>query len=150
MLTMFAQSSANLDPLAEHELFKRITLNRGSQTILYITHRYSTVRHGERMRHLHAVEIRPDTNTNASANRILMLEKGKVIESGTHEELLAIPDGKYAEMSRLALGEGETDKLPNDNNEDGRRVTLTAAEGLPLPPSPPESPSLCAGGLDNA
>lgn len=34
-----------------------------------------------------------------------MLEKGKVIESGSHEELIAIPNGKYAEMSRLALGE---------------------------------------------
>lgn len=39
-----------------------------------------------------------------------MLEKGKVIESGTHEELMAIENGKYAEMSRLALGEVELDK----------------------------------------
>lgn len=38
-----------------------------------------------------------------------MLERGKVVESGTHEELMAIPNGKYAEMSRLALGEVDLD-----------------------------------------
>lgn len=46
-LAIFDEYSANLDPVAEHELFKRITANRGKQTILYITHRYSTVRHGK-------------------------------------------------------------------------------------------------------
>lgn len=40
-------SSANLDPLAEHSLFQKITAKRGKQTLLYITHRYSTVRHGK-------------------------------------------------------------------------------------------------------
>lgn len=44
------------------------------------------------------------------ADRILMLEKGKVIECGSHEELMAIENGKYAEMSRLALGEVDLEK----------------------------------------
>lgn len=106
-----ARSSANLDPVAEHDLYKRITANKGKQTLVYITHRYSTVR---------------------NADRILMLEKGKVVESGTHEELMKIPSGKYAEMSRLALGETDT-KV--DENE-------RTAINTPLPPSRPSSPTL--------
>jgi hypothetical protein len=61
-----------------------------------------------------------------------MLEKGKVVESGTHDELMKIPSGKYAEMSRLALG--ETDTKVDDNE----RKAINA----PLPPSRPGSPSL--------
>lgn len=123
-------SSANLDPVAEHELFKRITVNRGKQTILYITHRFSTVK---------------------NADHILMLEKGKVIESGSHDELLAIPDGKYAEMCRLALGEGEADvkdttvakldAIDHANAEDDDELR-TLACNTPLPTSVPSSPTL--------
>lgn len=79
-----------------------------------------------------------------------MLEKGKVIESGTHEELMAIPNGKYAEMSKLALGEVDIDKKKNSKQEneqpasDDKDKTSSAdqthAVAVPLPLSRPTSP----------
>lgn len=157
-------SSASLDPLAEHELFKRITANRGKQTLLYITHRYSTVRHGEllpfhlSLTHYSHTDCIPRT-IPSQADRILMLEKGKVSESGTHDELMAIEGGKYAEMCRLALGEGEKPKSEKGSGPSssvdlgdgdaseystfrGDSEDVTRAMNTPLPMSPPLSPTL--------
>jgi hypothetical protein len=81
-----------------------------------------------------------------------MLEKGKVIECGTHEELMAIENGKYAEMSRLALGEVDINK-PKDakdastleKKEDSKTEEVFAADqetavNTPLPMSRAASP----------
>lgn len=77
-----------------------------------------------------------------------MLEKGKVTECGTHQELIAIPNGKYAEMCRLALGEGEESKdkpAPGDGDESEKTFVNeddTLATNTPLPQSRPESPTI--------
>jgi ATP-binding cassette subfamily B protein len=42
--------------------------------------------------------------TTRIADKIYMLEKGAIIESGTHAELLA-GEGKYAEMWRVQAGQ---------------------------------------------
>lgn len=78
-----------------------------------------------------------------------MLEKGKVIECGTHEELMDINNGKYAEMSRLALGEVDLDKpkstkpKESENGDDSKEDKFAADESTaintPLPMS--RSPS---------
>ena len=73
------EPAANLDVRAEAELYDRfLDLTKGLTTLL-ISHRFSTVRRAE---------------------RICVLEGGRVIELGSHDELMA-KGGRYAEMFEL-------------------------------------------------
>lgn len=81
ILIMDEPSSA-LDPIAEYELNKAMQTAAKGKTVFYISHRLSTTR---------------------DADRIIMLEKGRIIEEGTHEELLTL-GGKYCEMWNAQAG----------------------------------------------
>ena len=81
ILIMDEPSSA-LDPIAEYELNKAMESAAKGKTVFYISHRLSTTR---------------------DADRIIMLERGHIIEGGTHTELLA-RNGKYAEMWNAQAG----------------------------------------------
>jgi ATP-binding cassette subfamily B protein len=73
------EPTAALDARAEYDVFQRFAeLTRGKIAIL-ISHRFSTVR---------------------MADRILVLEDGRVLEEGTHEDLL-LHGGRYAELFGL-------------------------------------------------
>ncbi len=73
------EPSSALDPLAEYTLNKSVTTLAEDKTVIIISHRLSTTRF---------------------VDTIFMLEDGRVIEQGNHDNLLA-QNGKYAEMFRL-------------------------------------------------
>jgi ATP-binding cassette subfamily B protein len=75
-MKIFDEPSSALDPIAEYELFRNI-MNEGSDhTMLFISHRLSSVK---------------------NCDKVFMLEKGRLIEEGTHSELIAA-NGSYAQM----------------------------------------------------
>ncbi len=78
-LIILDEPSSALDPDAEYELNRSITEYAKDKTVIFISHRLSTTRH---------------------ADRIYMFEQGKLIEEGTHDELIA-KNGKYAYMFNL-------------------------------------------------
>jgi len=82
-LLILDEPTAALDARAEYEVFQRFAeLTKGKSAVL-ISHRFSTVR---------------------MADRILVLEKGQLIEIGSHEELI-LKKGRYAELFDLqAMG----------------------------------------------
>jgi ATP-binding cassette subfamily B protein len=73
------EPTAALDPRAERELFDRIRGLLAGRTVLLISHRFSSVR---------------------SADRIYVLERGEIVESGDHTELIAL-GGTYADLFTL-------------------------------------------------
>ena len=89
-LVLLDEPTAQLDVRGESEIFDRILAATRHCTTILISHRFSTVRH---------------------ADRICVLEHGRVIELGTHEELMA-QGGRYRTMfdlqaQRFSVGEGE-------------------------------------------
>jgi ATP-binding cassette subfamily B protein len=78
-LLIMDEPSSALDPRAEHALFQALRDRQGVATTILITHRLANVRH---------------------ADRIFVLHDGALIESGSHEELVATA-GRYAELFAL-------------------------------------------------
>lgn len=73
------EPTASIDAVAEAQIFDNIYKFAKDKTVIIISHRFSTVR---------------------NADRIIVLDKGKIIEQGSHEQLLK-NDGKYAHAFKL-------------------------------------------------
>ncbi len=78
-LLILDEPTSALDARAEYQVFQRFAELTEGKTAVLISHRFSTVR---------------------MANRILVLDKGQLLEIGSHEELLAM-NGRYAELFYL-------------------------------------------------
>jgi ATP-binding cassette, subfamily B, bacterial len=98
-VVLLDEPTAQLDVRGEAEIFDRIlAASRRCITIL-ISHRFSTVRH---------------------ADRICVLEHGKVVELGTHDELLA-RNGRYRTMFDL-----QAERFAATENEEGQAYDVLA------------------------
>ncbi|HBK45029.1 MAG TPA: type I secretion system permease/ATPase, partial [Xanthomonadaceae bacterium] len=77
------EATSALDYESEHAVMANMHAICKGRTVLIIAHRLSTVRR---------------------ANRIVVVEKGQIVETGTHAELVDRPDGHYARLHRLQAG----------------------------------------------
>ena len=96
-LVLLDEPTAQLDVRGEAEIFERILAATRRTTTILISHRFSTVRH---------------------ADRICVLEGGRVVELGTHDELMAA-GGRYRTMfdlqaSRFSADEAEEEGVQYD------------------------------------
>ncbi len=73
------EPSANLDPIAEYNLNQAMIEAANNKTVIFISHRLSTT---------------------VNADKIYVIENGKIIESGSHKELME-QNGTYAYMFNL-------------------------------------------------
>ncbi|QDQ29367.1 ATP-binding cassette domain-containing protein [Chitinimonas arctica] len=78
-LVIWDEPTAPLDAKAEHAVYESLRQLASRRTVILITHRLASVR---------------------NADRIYFLERGALVESGRHEELVAL-GGRYAELYEL-------------------------------------------------
>jgi ATP-binding cassette subfamily B protein len=82
------EPTSAIDALAEGKIFERLFAKTSSKTVVTISHRLTTVR---------------------KADKIIVLEDGKVVESGSHDELVAL-GGQYCNIFRNQLEEIKSEK----------------------------------------
>lgn len=82
-LIILDEPSSALDPIAEYHLNHSMLTAAENKSVVFISHRLSTTR---------------------IADRIYMLENGRIIEEGSHSELLEL-GGKYSNMWKVQAGQ---------------------------------------------
>ena len=73
------EPTSAIDAEAEYEIFNNLEKQYKNKTLILVSHRFSTVR---------------------NANKIIVIDHGKIVESGSHEDLLKL-DGTYAHLFTL-------------------------------------------------
>ena len=94
-IVLLDEPTAQLDVRGEAEIFGRILAETRHCMTILVSHRFSTVRH---------------------ADRICVLEEGRVVELGSHDELMAL-GGRYRTMFDLQAQRFDAG-LPEDEDEE--------------------------------
>ncbi len=79
-IVILDEPTAAIDALSEDAIFRNLRQNHDNQTRIIISHKFSNVR---------------------DADKIILIEHGKIIEQGTHDDLMKIKKGKYKELFEL-------------------------------------------------
>src|SRR6059036_862383 len=98
-VVLLDEPTAQLDVRGEAEIFDRLLAETRHCTTILISHRFSTVRH---------------------ADRICVLEHGRVVELGTHDELMAL-GGRYRTMFEL-----QAERFTATEDEEGKAYDVLA------------------------
>ena len=95
------EPTASLDPMAEQEIFNQFDTLRRDKTTIFVSHRLSSA---------------------TTASKIIVLEDGRIVEEGTHRELMEL-GGKYHKLFTTQAKRyiTESDIPPHDAPPDGHR-----------------------------
>ncbi len=104
------EPTAAIDALSEDVIFKNLKTKHTHQTRVIISHKFSNVR---------------------DADRIILIEHGKIIEQGSHDELMGIETGKYKELFKLQA-EGYQDKPKKRVTAQPRKKTEVVGNNLDI------------------
>ena len=100
------EATSNLDAITERALDKTINEFSKDKTVIFIAHRLSTIK---------------------NCDKIYVMEKGKIIESGNHQELTEL-GGKYAELvSQQSLGTVKNCSL--DTKKNFEKIVYAQSDG---------------------
>lgn len=104
-ILLFDEATSALDTASEQLVQASIdALQRDdSRTTIVIAHRLSTIK---------------------GADKIALLHKGQIAEYGTHEELIADPTSKYADLVRMQMHGGESDEFRESIEENDSSLTI--------------------------
>ncbi|KAH7696578.1 Half-transporter 2 [Aphelenchoides avenae] len=82
------EATSALDAESEYLIQKALHRCAAGRTVIIIAHRLSTVK---------------------KADRILVIDEGRLIESGSHDELMQLPEGMYRSLVRRQLRDSESE-----------------------------------------
>ena len=104
-ILLLDEPTSALDAQAEYDLFERLRSLTHGRTAVYISHRFSTVRR---------------------ADRIVFLEHGRLVEEGTHAELMTL-NGRYARLFRMQAAAYTGEDIQPEDVEDDEIVKASTA-----------------------
>ena len=102
------EPTSGLDAASERLVIEALERAAFKRTTLVITHRLASIRF---------------------ADRIIVMERGRIVEEGTHSELL-LRNGKYAHFCSLQLGTFHSEENPESCQAIGHGQTMTTRNDL--------------------